>query len=208
MSNPQQPNPYSSDPQRPSPYSPEQHTSPYSPQPTYPNAQYQPPQYPNRAGYQSEPPLWAPWYDAPFKAAVRRVFKKYATFTGRASRAEYWWWAMVSVVVWTVLNIITTLGSLSAPSAANGYTYTSPTPGPLTVIGSILLVVWGLAIAVPTLALTVRRLHDVNMSGWVVLLGLIPFVGNIIVLVFTLLRSNPAGQRFDRPTAPVPAYNA
>ncbi|MGT2461300.1 DUF805 domain-containing protein [Sinomonas atrocyanea] len=169
--------------------------------PQYPNPQYQPPQYPSQApaAFQGEPPLWAPWYGAPFKAAVQRVFKKYATFTGRASRAEYWWWALVSVVVWTVLNIITTLGSLSAPSSANGYTYTSPTPGPLAIVGSILMVVWGLAVIVPTLALTVRRLHDVNMSGWMVLLGLIPFVGGIVVLVFTLLGPKPEGQRFDVP---------
>ena len=54
----------------------------------------------------------------------------------------------------------------------------------------------------PSLALTVRRLHDVNMSGWMVLLGLIPFVGGLIVLIFTLLPSKPEGQRFDVPTSP------
>ncbi|MET3176661.1 UNVERIFIED_ORG: uncharacterized membrane protein YhaH (DUF805 family) [Arthrobacter sp. UYCu721] len=54
---------------------------------------------------------------------------------------------------------------------------------------------------VPSLALTVRRLHDVNQSGWLILLGLIPFLGAIALLVFVLLPSNPEGQRFDQPTA-------
>lgn len=51
----------------------------------------------------------------------------------------------------------------------------------------------------PSLALTVRRLHDVNMSGWMVLLGLIPFFGGIVLLVFMLLPPKPEGTRFDVP---------
>ncbi len=63
----------------------------------------------------------------------------------------------------------------------------------------ILLVIWGLATLVPSLALTVRRLHDGNFSGWLLLLVLVPFLGALAVLVFTILPSNPAGQRFDQP---------
>lgn len=176
--------------------------------PQYPNPNYQAPQYPSQApaGFQGEPPLWAPYYGAPFKAAVQRVFKKYATFSGRASRAEYWWWALVSAIVGIVLNIITSVGMVSSTSSYSGYTYSTPTPGPLSIIGYILLVIWGLAIIVPSLALTVRRLHDANMSGWMILLALIPFVGGIVLLVFTLLGPKPEGQRFDVPTAP--AYGA
>ncbi|GAB3276167.1 hypothetical protein GCM10027449_15300 [Sinomonas notoginsengisoli] len=166
-----------------------------------PNPNYQAPQYPSRTqyGYQGEPPLWAPYYGAPFKAAVQRVFKKYATFSGRASRAEYWWWALVSGVVGIVLNIITGAGMVNSTDA---YGYSAPTPGPVSIVGYILLIVWGLAIIVPSLALTIRRLHDVNMSGWMVLLGLIPFIGGIIVLAFTLLPPKPEGQRFDVPLGP------
>ncbi|GAB2741740.1 DUF805 domain-containing protein [Sinomonas soli] len=201
-------NPYQ-DPQQPDPRSPER-TSPYSTeqQPYPPAPQYGAPQYPNPGGFQSQPPLWAPWYGIGFPDAIKRVFKKYATFSGRAGRGEYWWWALASVVVWTVLNVIISMSRLSAPTSANGYTYTSPTPGPLAVAGSILLVAWGLAVVVPTLALTVRRLHDVNLSGLLVLLLLVPFLGGLAVAIMTLLPSNPAGQRFDRPTAPAPAYRA
>jgi uncharacterized membrane protein YhaH (DUF805 family) len=166
--NPLQPNPYSSDPQRPTPYSSEQHTTPHSPQPD------QPPQCPDPVGFQSPPPPWAPWYGIGFPDAIKRVFKKYATFSGRAGRGEYWWWARASVVVWAVLNVITSISRLSAPTSATGHTYTTSTPGPLAIAGSILLVVWDLAVVVPTLALTVRRLHDVNLSGLLVLLMLVP----------------------------------
>ncbi|RFA15894.1 hypothetical protein B7R22_05705 [Subtercola boreus] len=59
-------------------------------------------------------PLWAPFYGAPFGAAVRRFFTKYATFSGRAGRAEYWWVALFTGVVSLVLQIIlATAGGLN-----------------------------------------------------------------------------------------------
>jgi uncharacterized membrane protein YhaH (DUF805 family) len=157
------------------------------------------PQYPSQQSYpqqpqtwQGEPPLWAPYYGAPFPAAVKRFFKKYATFSGRASRSEYWWWALVSGVVGIVLNIIVSTGSTTTASGT--------TPGPGAVFGYVLLAIWSLGTIVPSLALLVRRLHDSNKSGWMALLGLIPIAGGIILLVFALLGPNPAGQRFDQPT--------
>ena len=65
-------------------------------------------------------------------------------------------------------------------------------------IAAALYGVWALAIVVPSLALIWRRLHDTNRSGGYFFLALIPFVGSIILLVFMLLDSNPAGARFDR----------
>ncbi|MDQ1057094.1 uncharacterized membrane protein YhaH (DUF805 family) [Arthrobacter globiformis] len=158
-------------------------------------------QYPQQQAYQAgggEPPLWAPYYGAPFPVAVRRFFKKYATFSGRASRSEYWWWVLVAVVVGIIINIITAVGgSAGATVAANG----TAVPGPGAVVGYVLIAIWGLATIVPSLALTARRLHDVNLSGWFVLLGLVPFLGGIALLVLTILPSKPEGQRFDAPTA-------
>ena len=141
-----------------------------------------------------EPPLWAPYYGAPFPAAAKRFFKKYATFSGRASRSEYWWWTLVAVAVSIVLNIIIGTGTTAATSLSD-----APTLGPGAIFGYILLVIWGLATLVPSLALTVRRLHDGNFSGWLLLLLLVPILGAIAILVFTILPSNPAGQRFDQP---------
>jgi uncharacterized membrane protein YhaH (DUF805 family) len=72
--------------------------------------------------------------------------------------------------------------------------------GPGAVIGMILAVIWGLGTIVPSLALLARRLHDVNLSAWLILLVLVPILGGLALLVMTILPSNPAGQRFDRPT--------
>ena len=57
----------------------------------------------------------------------------------------------------------------------------------------------------PSIALTVRRLHDVGYSGWLVLLGLIPSVGGLILLIFAVLPSSPAGAKYDPPSAYPPA---
>jgi uncharacterized membrane protein YhaH (DUF805 family) len=160
------------------------------------------PQYPSpqQQSFQpaaDEPPLWAPHYGASLPVAVRRFFKKYATFSGRASRSEYWWWALVAFLVGVVLNIITAVaGAPGATVAANG----TAVPGPGAIVGSILMIVWGLAVIVPSIALLVRRLHDANLSGWLVLVILVPILGALALLVMAILPSNPAGQRFDQPT--------
>lgn len=148
------------------------------------------PQHPQQTQPQTfqggEPPLWAPYYGAPFPAAVKRFFTKYATFSGRASRSEFWWWALVSFAVSIVLNIIS-----AGATTADGV----PTLG----VGSILALIWGLATIVPSLALLVRRLHDGGFSGLLALLLLVPFVGAVAVLVLTILPSKPEGQKYDQP---------
>lgn len=160
--------------------------------PQYPSQQQQSYQ-PATAG---EPPLWAPYYGATLPVAVQRFFKKYATFSGRASRSEYWWWALVAFAVGVVLNIITSVaGAAGSTVTADG----TPVPGPGALVGSILLIIWGLAVIVPSFALLVRRLHDANLSGWLALLILVPFLGALALIVMAILPSNPAGQRFDRP---------
>jgi uncharacterized membrane protein YhaH (DUF805 family) len=142
------------------------------------------------------PPLDWPHYGISLRGAVVRGFKKYATFAGRASRSEYWWWTLFTAVGLLVLAL---------PAAVIGI-QTSPdggrTPGLPAVPLIILLVVFYLAILVPTIAVTVRRLHDVGYSGWLFLLTLIPWLGGLILLVFALLPPSPAGARYD----PAPAY--
>ncbi|WP_457962409.1 DUF805 domain-containing protein [Arthrobacter sp. D1-29] len=143
-----------------------------------------------------EPPLWAPYYGAPLPVAVKRFFKKYATFSGRASRSEYWWWTLVSVGVSIILQIVAgIMGAAGATVTADG----TAVPGAGAVPVYIILVIWGLATIVPSLALTARRLHDVNLSGWLILVVLVPFLGAIALLVMTILASKPEGQRFDQP---------
>lgn len=136
-----------------------------------------------------EAALYPPLPGATFGEAVKRYFKKYAVFSGRASRSEYWWTQLFLVLVSLVLGIFVMLGSSTTPSGAvsfNGF-------GVLVII---IASIWALATIIPSLALLVRRLHDANFSGWFVLLNLIPG-GSFVVFIFTLLASNPAGIRYD-----------
>ena len=92
-----------------------------------------------------------------------------------------------------VLQLLTgILGAAGATTTSSG-----TIPGPGAAVGLILVLVFYLAVLIPSLALLVRRLHDANFSGWLALLVVVP----IVVFVLSLLPSNPAGQRFDQPTA-------
>ncbi|MCJ1708058.1 DUF805 domain-containing protein [Microbacterium sp. VKM Ac-2923] len=140
------------------------------------------------------PPLDQPYYGASLGAAVRRFFAKYATFTGRASRSEYWWWVLVGAVVGTVLNALPTLTDGIRIEADGSATIT----GPLGVILGLVWLVWAVATFLPTLAVLVRRLHDTGRSGFWVFIGLVPLIGILVLVVFTVLGPRPEGARFDR----------
>ena len=143
----------------------------------------------------SPPALDMPYYGIGFIDAIKRGFRKYATFSGRASRSEYWWWALFTFIVSVVLVV---------PAYVLGITTSSDggrTPGAAAIPLIILMIIFYLAIIVPNIALTVRRLHDAGYSGWLVLLGLVPYLGGLILLIFAVLPSSPAGVKYD----PVPA---
>jgi uncharacterized membrane protein YhaH (DUF805 family) len=133
-------------------------------------------------------PLWAPLYGASAPDAVIRFFKKYATFSGRASRSEYWWMILVNGVVSNLFYLLAVLAGINDADVGS-------------VIALGLLGAWLLATILPGVALIVRRLHDANLSGWMALLGLIPLAGGIILLVFVLMGPKPEGQRFDHPAS-------
>lgn len=141
------------------------------------------------------PPLDLPHYGIGFIDAVKRGFKKYATFTGRASRSEYWWWTLFTFVIYLVLGLVTFAVGM-ATSRDGGRT-----PGLLAMPLLILFTVFFLGILLPTLAVTVRRLHDGGYSGLVALLFLLPYLGGLIIMIFALLPSSPAGAKYD----PIPA---
>jgi uncharacterized membrane protein YhaH (DUF805 family) len=137
------------------------------------------------------PPLDLPYYGIGFVDAVKRGFKKYATFTGRASRSEYWWWALFTFIVYLGLGLLTfAIGTATSRDGGR-------TPGALAIPLIILFAVFLLGIIVPTLALSVRRLHDAGYSGLLALLFLIPYVGGLIIMIFALLPSSPAGAKYD-----------
>ncbi|MFF7681266.1 DUF805 domain-containing protein [Microbacterium sp. NPDC007973] len=142
---------------------------------------------------QSTAPLSQPLYGASFGAAVQRFFKKYATFRGRASRSEFWWWILANALVSIVLSV---LALLTGGPAVDEYGQTAA-PSGLGFVFYVILLLWGLATFVPHLALIVRRLHDTNRSGFWIFIAFVPLVGGIILFVFELLPSDPRGARFD-----------
>ncbi|PPF62614.1 DUF805 domain-containing protein [Clavibacter michiganensis] len=148
---------------------------------------------PPATGRSSEPPIDQPYYGAPIGAAVKRFFTKYATFSGRASRSEYWWWTLVVIIVSIVLNVL----SLALGGSGIGQGDTSSMTAGATVI-TVIASLWTLATIIPTLALAWRRLHDTNRSGAWYLLVLIPLIGSIILIVWFASAAKPEGQRFDR----------
>jgi uncharacterized membrane protein YhaH (DUF805 family) len=121
--------------------------------------------------------------------AIKSVFRKYADFTGRAPRSEYWWFALL---IWVVLGGLQLLQLIPTGTTDLGYTSYN-----FSLVTMIVAPIFAIGVLLPAFAVLVRRLHDANFSGWFALLGLIPGVGAIILLVFTLLPSNAAGARFD-----------
>ena len=155
-------------------------------------------QQPAPTGPGGEPPLWAPYYGASFGTAVSRFFKKYATFSGRASRSEFWWWYLANVIIGIVLGVFATIGVATSDLRVDSYTgQMSGGFSALYWIVAIISILWGLAILVPSLALGWRRLHDANLAGP---LWIIAFFVGIVGIVFGLLPSNPEGARFDQPS--------
>ncbi|UKE49818.1 DUF805 domain-containing protein [Xanthomonas translucens] len=100
--------------------------------------------------------------------------KGYADFSGRSRRKEYWMFTLLNIVVITVLMVLMGVGG------QNG-------TGALSMVAVSLLVLYSLAVLVPSIAVQVRRFHDQGKSGWYVLLGLIPWLGGVVVLVFMLM---------------------
>ena len=118
--------------------------------------------------------------------AIKTVLGKYATFSGRATRPEYWWWLLATIILFTVLGLID--GGLIAPMM--GFETFSPDAGqPVSMVVS-------LALLLPNLAVAVRRLHDNDRSGWWLLLSLIPLLGTLVLLYFFVQRGTEGSNRF------------
>lgn len=116
-----------------------------------------------------------------FTEAVRTVPSKYATFSGRASRSEYWWWALFMFLLLLVVGLLD--GFMIAPLL--GFPAFAPEAGqPLSVIVS-------LALFLPNLAVNIRRLHDRDRSGWWILIVFIPIIGMLVLLFWFVLPGTP-----------------
>jgi uncharacterized membrane protein YhaH (DUF805 family) len=104
------------------------------------------------------------------------VLKNYVGFSGRAGRTEYWMFVLFNFIIFVVLGILAAVTR--------------------SVFFWIILFLYDLAVLLPSLAVTWRRIQDTGRNGLWILAGLIPFVGGIILLVFTLLPSTPGPNQF------------
>ena len=123
-------------------------------------------------------------------------FKRYAEFSGRSRRMEYWMFTLLNVIVAVVLSLVI----FGAGGAAGMFTPDAsgnPPAGIGALFGGmgLILVVYVLAILIPSIAVTVRRLHDRDMSGWwylgAIIGGMIPVVGFLVSIAFLVLMALP-----------------
>ena len=106
----------------------------------------------------------------------------YANFNGRARRKEYWMFTLFFLLFALLAGFV--IGILSAVGET------------VAMIVIILAVVWYLAHLVPSLAVTVRRLHDTGKSGWFYLLAFIPYIGGLIIFIFTVIEGDKGDNKY------------
>ena len=114
-----------------------------------------------------------------FTEAIASCFGQYVGFSGRARRSEYWYWVLFQMLLAIVMGIIDAV----------------------LFHGRILSTIVSLGLFLPSLAVTVRRLHDTDRSGWWILLALIPLIGAIILIIMMCMRGTAGGNRFGAQTA-------
>ena len=112
-----------------------------------------------------------------FVEAITSAFKRYVNFRDRACRSEYWWFVLFGLLGSLVVGLVETAIGIDPD-------------------GGIFSTVFGLAILLPSLAVGVRRLHDIDRSGWWLLLWFIPLVGMIVLIVWACKRGTPGHNRF------------
>lgn len=102
------------------------------------------------------------------------VIKNYAVFTGRSRRAEYWMFILFNFLIAFILGIIDFVLEMQG------------------ILGGLYM----LALLIPGIAVAIRRLHDIDKSGWWILISLIPLIGSIVLLVFMVTDSTPGANQY------------
>lgn len=121
-----------------------------------------------------------------FVEAVKSGYTNYVNFAGRAQRSAYWWWVLFQVGVGLAIALIEGGGSFSSGGGSMKF----------AVVGGTFSMIWSLINLLPGIAVAVRRLHDLDKSGWWLLIGLIPLVGAIILLVWFCSSGTGGANRF------------
>ena len=125
--------------------------------------------------------------------AVKTCLSNYANFNGRARRSELWWFTLAYFLVDFAIGLIFSglgivvamIGGMIDSDGLAGF------GGIISFLGTGLSIILGLALFIPSLAVCIRRLHDIGKSGWFYLMGLIPCVGGFILLYFFIQDSEP-----------------
>ncbi len=115
-----------------------------------------------------------------------QALKKYAVFKGRANRKEYWYFIFVNFI------IVFIVGSIEGYTKGLNYVESYNNSG-------IIVIFYGLAVLVPVITVSVRRLHDINKNGWWVLINLIPYIGGIVLLIFMIHKGDSYNNRYGAP---------
>ncbi len=122
--------------------------------------------------------------------AVRSVLQQYVGFSGRARRAEYWWWTLAVLLAMVVTNFLDVLFFAQNVTIQTGVgSVSAEHDGPLSAILS-------LAVFLPGLAVSVRRLHDVDKSGWWFLIILVPIFGFFYLLYLFIQQGTDGPNQF------------
>jgi uncharacterized membrane protein YhaH (DUF805 family) len=108
------------------------------------------------------------------------ALKKYAVFSGRARRKEYWMFTLFNIIFLIVAMILDNVLGTTIGDIGYGYIY----------------LLYGLAVIIPSLAVLVRRLHDIGKSGWWIFISLIPLIGSIWLLILLVTDSKPGENQY------------
>lgn len=131
--------------------------------------------------------------------ATKSYFTNYFNFKDRTSRADYWW-AVLGIFLLTFIIAFIAGLIFKVPEAATSYATQEEAMEFLKAYFTsgyvIVLMIWSLVLFIPGIAIVVRRLHDINKSGWWYLLNFIPYIGSLIIFIFMLLPSVKEGNRF------------
>lgn len=130
-------------------------------------------------------------YQVSFGDAINRAFSQYCNFYGRASRSEFWWFYLFTLIIGWALGV---------PGAIMNFKVIMDGGIPVTNIFTILANIANLVMLLPSLGLTFRRLHDTGRSGWNICWSLLPIVGWIILIVYLCQESQMAPNKY----GPVP----
>ena len=110
------------------------------------------------------------------------IKNKYAIFTGRARRQEYWMFVLVYAIIAIALQLLAVIFGLFS--------------GLLATLISVIFMLFALAVLIPSLAVVIRRLHDIGKSGWWILISLIPLIGEIWLIILLATDSQPGENQY------------